>query len=223
MSPEDEVTLETLYDRSYPTMLSEDLDLPCKFSKSGYDQEKNVKFRITCNYDWAAVNWKKKKLFDEEMEPVTVKALILHIHGGGFMSGSSASSRATTIEYSLALNVPVISIDYRLAPDYKFPAGLSDCWQVYLWILKYSEKYLKLKPLKIVLMGDSAGGNLCLGVLNLAIQKSVKVPDGVHLLYPSLMCSYIHFVPSLLLSLDDPMLNVTFLALVLESYTTKEI
>lgn len=72
-------------------------------------------------------------------------------------------------------------------------------------------------------MGDSAGGNLCLGITNLAIQKKVTPPDGVHLLYPGLMCSASHFTPSMLLSLDDPMLNVTFLALVLESYTTKEI
>jgi hormone-sensitive lipase len=94
------------------------------------------------------------------MDPVSVKAIILHIHGGGFIGGSSASSRATTIEYSIRLGVPVFSIDYRLSPDNKFPCALNDCWQVYLWLLKYSEKYLKLKPLKIILTGDSAGGNL---------------------------------------------------------------
>lgn len=69
-------------------------------------------------------------------------------------------------------------------------------------------------------MGDSAGGNLCLGVSNLAIQKGVTKPDGIHVLYPSLMINTVHFVPSFLLSLDDAMLNSTFLKLVLQSYAS---
>lgn len=60
------------------------------------------------------------------MEAITVKAIIIQIHGGGFISGSSASSRASTIDYSKKLNVPIISIDYRLSPENKFPCGLSD-------------------------------------------------------------------------------------------------
>ena len=155
------------------------------------------------------------------MEPVTVKAIVIHIHGGGFIGGSSASGRATTFKYSIELGVPFFSIDYRLSPDHKFPDALNDCWQAYCWILKYSEKYLKLKPLRIILNGDSAGGNLCLGVCNLAIQKSVKVPDGIHIIYPSLIVNPKHFVPSFLLSLDDQMLNSTFLKLVLQSYASE--
>lgn len=155
------------------------------------------------------------------MEPVTVKAIVLHFHGGGFIGGSSASARSTTFKCAIKLGVPFFSIDYRLSPDYKFPDALNDCWQTYCWILKYSEKYLKLKPLKIILNGDSAGGNLCLGVCNLAILKSVRVPDSVHIIYPSLTINPTHFVPSFLLSLDDQMLNSTFLKLVLQCYATE--
>ena len=94
------------------------------------------------------------------MEPVEIDAVILHIHAGGFVGGSSATSRVITYEYSKHLQVPFFSVDYRLSPESRFPAPLNDCWQAYCWILRYSEKYLKLKPKKIFLMGDSAGGNL---------------------------------------------------------------
>jgi len=58
---------------------------------------------------------------DPEMEPVTVKAFIIQIHGGGFIGGSSASSRLNTIDYSTKLGVPVFSLDYRTSPENKFP------------------------------------------------------------------------------------------------------
>lgn len=60
-----------------------------------------------------------------------------------------------------------------------------------------------------------------MGVCNLAIQKSVKIPDGIHIIYPSLCLNPIHFTPSLLLSLDDMMLSSSFLILVQNSYPTK--
>jgi len=95
----------------------------------------------------------------------------LNLHGGGFISGSSATSRGQTFAYAIETGYPIFGVDYRLSPDYKFPAGLSDCWQAYLWIVYHSEKYLKLTFGKIILVGDSAGGNLVMGVTNLAIQK----------------------------------------------------
>mmetsp|Transcript_9943 Transcript_9943/g.11166 ORF Transcript_9943/g.11166 Transcript_9943/m.11166 type:complete len:172 (-) Transcript_9943:6-521(-) len=71
-------------------------------------------------------------------------------------------------------------------------------------------------------MGDSAGGNLCLGVLNLAIQKKCWIPDGLHLIYPAIVVSKTHFAPSYLLCLDDSVLSMSFLALVLECYVSKD-
>jgi acetyl esterase/lipase len=55
---------------------------------------------------------------------------------------------------------PVFSVDYRLSPEYPHPIPLSDCWMVYLWLQYYSAEYLQLTFDKIILVGDSAGGNL---------------------------------------------------------------
>ena len=80
----------------------------------------------------------------------------------------------------------MLSVDYRLAPDYPYPEALDDCWQTYNWVLEHMEHTLGIKPTKIILAGDSAGGNLALGVTLLAIKNNVRVPDGLMLAYPGI-------------------------------------
>lgn len=75
---------------------------------------------------------------------------------------------------------------------------------------------------KIIIVGESAGGNLIYGITNLAIQTGVRVPDGVIGINPSLAISPYHFSPSILLSLDDEFLHCKFLQRVLEAYLTEE-
>lgn len=123
---EDLVTEENLDDTTCPLMIKEDLQVPCNFSKKKYDPSRQIKIRILSNRDWFAVNWKKKKLFDPDMEPVKIKAIVIHIHRGGFIGGSSSASRGTTYELTKELGVPYFSIDYRISPDSKFPDALND-------------------------------------------------------------------------------------------------
>jgi hormone-sensitive lipase len=66
--------------------------------------------------------------------------------------------------------MPVFSIDYRKAPEFPYPIGLADCWQAYNWLLYESHKFFNIKENKrIIIAGDSAGGNLACGVTNLCI------------------------------------------------------
>ena len=58
------------------------------------------------------------------------------------------------------MRVPIFSIDYKMAPDHPYPAGLDDCWQAYMFIITFIQKYFNVVPSKVVLVGDSAGGNL---------------------------------------------------------------
>lgn len=92
----------------------------------------------------------------------------------------------------------MFSVDYWLAPEHKYPKALSDVWQIYLWILKYSREEFGISFDKIILTGDSAGGNLILGVTNLALIKGVQPPDGVHPIYPPCACAHSAFAPSTL-------------------------
>lgn len=80
--------------------------------------------------------------------------------------------------------MPIFSVDYRLSPKYSFPAALNDVWQVYYWLIENAESKLGIIPRKVILVGDSAGGNLAAAITNMAIMRGYKVPDGILLAYP---------------------------------------
>lgn len=71
-----------------------------------------------------------------------LQEIIIHIHGGGFVSMSSGSHQNYTRRWANMLKRPVFSIDYRLAPEYPFPAALDDCWQFYNWIVAFGKDLL---------------------------------------------------------------------------------
>lgn len=84
--------------------------------------------------------------------------------------------------------------------------------------MKYSWKYLGLKYERILLVGDSAGGNLLLGVTNLALIKGIKPPDGIHPIYPPVACAHSSFTPSTCFQIDEDFVSSSFLHLCLNFY-----
>lgn len=156
-------------------------------------------------------------------EPVTpVSKVIIHVHGGNFISMSSGSHQTYTRTWTRFLNIPVFSIDYRLAPENKYPDQIDDVWQAYVWIVKCSFMHLGITPEKIVLVGDSSGGNLCNAIVMLAIQHNFRVPDQLILCYPTLSLDKSFVYPSLLYSLIDPFMNINFIKIFNEAYLTEE-
>jgi len=67
--------------------------------------------------------------------PIELEAVLVHIHGGGFVAMQSGSHQSYLCKWASELNMPIFSIDYRLAPDHPFPAALSDIYQVYAWLM----------------------------------------------------------------------------------------
>lgn len=95
---------------------------------------------------------------------------ILYLHGGGWVGGSPLTHRALTWRLADQTGAPVYAIDYRLAPEHPYPAGLEDCVTAYRALLAQG-----IAPGDIVVGGDSAGGNLTLA---LALKlKSLGVPE----------------------------------------------
>eukprot|EP01104_Vermistella_antarctica_P017135 TRINITY_DN6020_c0_g2_i1.p1 TRINITY_DN6020_c0_g2~~TRINITY_DN6020_c0_g2_i1.p1 ORF type:complete len:442 (-),score=62.86 TRINITY_DN6020_c0_g2_i1:82-1359(-) len=91
----------------------------------------------------------------------TPKTTILYLHGGGYIMGSTKSHRRTVSFFCTASNAKAIVINYRLAPENPFPAGLDDAIFTYRWLLAQPGEH----PSRIVIMGDSAGGGLTLATL----------------------------------------------------------
>ena len=157
-----------------------------------------------------------KNAFKKHVEPP--KTFIFHIHGGGFISMSSFIHQTYTRKWANNLNVPIVSVDYGKAPEYPFPQGLYDCLEAYIWMLLAFPQVYKLEPQRIILVGDSAGGNLVAALTNLLIEWGLRVPDGIILVYPALNLNYYDFTPSLLTALNDMILPHTFLKICLKSY-----
>lgn len=134
---------------------------------------------------------------------------------------SSGSHQNYTRMWANELGIPIFSVDYRLAPKHQFPTALDDVWQVYYWLVTYAETQMGVKPDKILLAGDSAGGNLVAALTIQCIKSGFRVPDGLLMCYPALSLSKLRFTPSLLLSVDDALLPYPFLNMCLESYTGK--
>ena len=97
--------------------------------------------------------WVSPRKFSNE-EPV-----VYYLHGGGYISGSAKSCRPITATLARHLTTRVFGLDYRLAPEHRFPAGLDDAMAGYRWLLESG-----VSPKSIALVGDSAGGGMTLAL-----------------------------------------------------------
>jgi len=86
--------------------------------------------------------------------------VILYIHGGSFNSGSIISHRPLAANIAIACKARALIIDYRLAPEFPYPAAIEDSLSAYEWLLAN-----EIPAEKIAVMGDSAGGTLTLALL----------------------------------------------------------
>ena len=131
-----------------------------------------------------------KKQPVKNLDGIKPKTLLIHIHGGGFLESTTFMQEGFLRETSNECGIPIIGINYGCAPKHKYPEGLNDCFQVYMWVLTHCEEELGFKPEKIILTGDSAGGSFILGLTLLIIAmnefdgKKIKIPDLIIGLYP---------------------------------------
>ena len=86
--------------------------------------------------------------------------VILYLHGGGFVIGSINTHREIVSHISRAARARILLIDYRLAPEHPFPAGLEDAQTAYRWLINEG-----FDPGRMVIAGDSAGGGLTISTL----------------------------------------------------------
>lgn len=109
---------------------------------------------------------------------------VLFIHGGGWVIGDIDSYTRACMNLADALGRVVYSVDYRLAPEYPYPAGLEDCFRAAEILLEQLEFTGPEDTSKWIIMGDSAGGNLAAVVSILLREKGLKQPYKQILLYP---------------------------------------
>lgn len=91
---------------------------------------------------------------------IVARSLLFDVHGGGFTHGDVDSDHADNVELARELGVVIVSVDYRLAPEAPFPAGLEDCYAALTWSVKHADE-LGIDPERVVIHGVSAGAGLC--------------------------------------------------------------
>ncbi len=114
------------------------------------------------------------RLYDARERREPGPALVF-FHGGGFVIGNIETHDSFCAEAARALDLPVISVDYRLAPEAPFPAAPDDCEAAARWVAD-SPADLGLKVTGLVLAGDSAGGNLTIVTAQALRDRPARVP-----------------------------------------------
>ncbi len=136
-------------------------------------------------------NQQSKIAFEAEHNELPV---IIYLHGGGWVLGNVDGYERICDKLARYTNSMVISVEYRLAPEYKFPVGLMDCYAVVSAVANETFPH-GIFTKNITLMGDSAGGNLTAAICQMARDKGEDLVRKQVLIYPAVNNDYTQDTP----------------------------
>ncbi|MGW1065299.1 alpha/beta hydrolase [Streptomyces aureus] len=113
------------------------------------------------------------------------RPVIYHAHGGGMVLGTNRAGLEVVLEWARELDAVVVSVEYRLAPEHPYPAGVEDVYAGLLWTAGHAGE-LGGDPERIVIAGASAGGGLTAALALLARDRQGPRALGQVLMYPML-------------------------------------
>jgi acetyl esterase len=113
----------------------------------------------------------------------TALPVLVYYHGGGWVIGDLETHDVLCRQITAAAGIAVVAVDYRLAPEHKFPAAIDDAWAATRWVVKQAAR-LGIDPSRLAVGGDSAGGNLAAVVALMARDAGGPAIRQQVLLYP---------------------------------------
>ena len=113
----------------------------------------------------------------------TPMPVIVFYHGGGWVIGSKDVYDGSARALAVQAKAIVVSVDYRLAPEHKFPIAHDDSFAAYKWVLENAKTFGGNSE-KIAVAGESAGGNLAVNVSIKARDEKIKMPVHQLIIYP---------------------------------------
>jgi acetyl esterase len=110
--------------------------------------------------------------------------VLLFFHGGGWVFGNIKNYESFCTQIVNLSSSAVVSVGYNLAPEHKFPEPLEDCYSSLIWILENGNKY-GLDPSRLIICGDSAGGNISAAITFMARDRGISSIGYQVLIYPA--------------------------------------
>lgn len=112
-------------------------------------------------------------------------SLAVYVHGGGMFLCSIDTHDPICRVYTHLSGVPLLSVDFRFAPEHPYPSSVEDCYTALVWAAEHAAE-LGVDPDRIAVMGDSAGGGMAAGVALMARDRGAPTLAAQILVYPML-------------------------------------
>lgn len=109
--------------------------------------------------------------------------VLVYYHGGGWVIASPEVYEYSTVALAEETGAVVVSVDYRLAPEFKFPTAHEDAYRAYEWV-KNNAAQLNGNPAKVAVGGESAGGNMAITVSMMARDRGLALPVHILSVFP---------------------------------------
>jgi acetyl esterase len=109
--------------------------------------------------------------------------VMVYYHGGGFVIADTKTYDASPRALAKMAKAIIVAVDYRQAPEHKFPAAADDAYAAYLWTIEHAKEF-NGAPGRVAVGGESAGGNLATVVSLMARDKKAQLPAHQLLVYP---------------------------------------
>ena len=152
--------VQLLDEETVPLNRKEDIKIPSKFGKLS------------------------ARVYASEANASNLLPVLLYFHGGGWVQGDLETHDGLCSRLALESGAMVVALDYRLAPENKFPAAVEDCCACFQW-LSTEGQVIGADPQRVAVGGDSAGGNLAAVVSQTAGSMNFNKPVFQVLLYPA--------------------------------------
>lgn len=170
-----------------------DIDIRKSYRSERQLQALGAKLKIRpINY----ITWNRKVYCDNRIVPIRIyppaeggadRHVLIFFHGGGWVTGNIDTYDSVCCDMAKQTDCWVVSVDYRLAPENPFPAGLEDCYAI---TRELYQKRLFGAGENVTIIGDSAGGNLAAAISLMARDRGEFNVSGQILIYPAVYNNY---------------------------------
>lgn len=132
----------------------------------------------------SSVDGEEIRLHIYQPEKFNRNKTLIYFHGGGYIFGLPEQVDAQMFEIADGLQATIISVDYRLAPQHRFPVPVLDGFDALKWVIDNGETQLEIDPGNLTVSGASAGGHLAASVAQMAADQNINNIKHQFLLYP---------------------------------------